>query len=63
MSRTRIVRGKIFEKVQDHLTYFSDKSILEASANVYAENSQRPFNSQIIQRNLNQSFRQIRSEF
>lgn len=40
MSRTRIVRGKIFEKVQDHLTYFSDKSILESSANFYSENSE-----------------------
>lgn len=39
MSRNRFVKGKIYEFVEDHVTYFSEKSITEYSGINYIENS------------------------
>lgn len=39
MSRLRIVKGKIFEKVGGDLTYYSESTITESAADVYSENS------------------------
>lgn len=37
MSRTRIVKGKIFEVVENDLHYYSEASITESASGVYAE--------------------------
>lgn len=40
MSRTRIVKGKIFEKIADHLIYYSESNISEYTSKTYSENSE-----------------------
>ncbi|WP_223607067.1 hypothetical protein [Chryseobacterium sp. OSA05B] len=39
MSRIRIVKGKIYEKVEGDLQYYSETDIIENSADVYSEDS------------------------
>ena len=41
MSRTRTVNGKIYDKVGTHLTYYSESSITEYSADTYSEKSNK----------------------
>lgn len=44
MSRIRIVKGKIIEIVEEHLSYFSESDIVESSAINYIENSETMIN-------------------
>ncbi|MCT2561115.1 hypothetical protein [Chryseobacterium herbae] len=39
MSRTRIVQGKIYEIVEEHLSYYSEAGIVESASASYIENS------------------------
>jgi glutaredoxin len=40
MSRTRIVKGNIYEVVEEHLNYYSKKDIVETASLTYTENSE-----------------------
>ncbi|REC59112.1 hypothetical protein DRF65_27795 [Chryseobacterium pennae] len=40
MSRTRIVKGNIYEVVEEHLNYYSEKDIVETASTTYVENSE-----------------------
>ncbi|WP_228438975.1 hypothetical protein [Chryseobacterium pennae] len=40
MSRTRIVKGNIYETVEEHLNYYSAADIVETASTTYVENSE-----------------------